>query len=363
MCNIKVDDINVVSSHASFWRQVLYAWCLYNFTMPDTVEQIMGQVIWFNSHIRIADVPFCNYNAWHQNLVYVSDLFSPDGVPRTHNEIISKHGNCITWLEHMQIIAAIPHEWKEKMLQANDAIQPEFSITFAQLTQNHKISNIVYNKFIFYPEVTQKASLKWSTRLNCNIDCNKLNKMFKNIVTTTIATKYRDFQYRLMHNLIVNNRQLFLWKLLDNDKCTFCKIEMEHTMHLFLQCMHVKKIWEHLENFISVQNPELTPVLDWSSENIIFNLVHPKSGHVVNFLVLITKQYIYRCRCLLITLEFSNLKKEIEAVRRIEYYIAKDKAKLQNHYSKWSQLYPELILSYEENTVQQQYIDMYLELI
>lgn len=198
--------------------------------------------------------------------------------------------------------------------------------------------------------------------MNTEIQEKQLYCHFANIVKPTISTKLRDFQYRLLQGLIVTNRQLFLWKKLDKDRCTFCNQSMEYTMHLFVYCPLVKIIWENLQNYIQeCASEEIANILEWSEKNIMFNLVHPKASHVINLLVLMTKQYIYRCRCFVRIPQIEELLIEIDTIQKVEYAIAQKKAKLHLHVEKWSGLFRELEISEEAQALQQQFIEMYIE--
>lgn len=355
-CNLSHNDIDLIGIPHSFWKQVLYAWCMYNFSDPLESDMIAGQIIWLNSFIRIANKPIINIKAWKNSIVTITDLLNSYGILASYQEITIKFGNVLSWYEHIQILAAIPHSWKEAILNADPA-SPNVFMHFDRISSCNKISNIVYDKLIESPLASQKASHKWSNRLHINISVKEMNKMFANILKPTICTKFRDFQYRLMHNAIVTNRQLYLWKISATDLCSFCHAEMEHTLHLFIQCEQTSQIWEDIKNYIQTNsNQDITSILDWSDKNIIFNMVHPKPAHVINFIVLITKQYIYRARCMLLQLNSTQLLREIEAIEKTERYIAKDKTKLRKHHEKWSQLYSDIqILDEQEN-----YIEMYI---
>ena len=55
----------------------------------------------------------------------------------------------------------------------------------------------------------------------------------KDIFTDIIKT--HGFQYKLMHNILVNNYWPEKWKL-ENIKCTFCETGIENILQLFWEC-------------------------------------------------------------------------------------------------------------------------------
>lgn len=232
---------------------------------------------------------------------------------------------------------------------------------FERLSNETKISKIVYEKLISESCSIDKVRQKWQNRLAVVIDEKEFSNLFKAITKVTINTKLRDFQYRFLHNNIVTNFHLKIWKIRQDDMCTFCNSVREYTVHLFVECRYSKQIWNEIKDYIAQNiDTETLNLLEWSVKTICFNLVHPKPASVVNMLVLITKQFIYRNRCASQLPNSNALIAEIEQIYKIEYNIAKENGKLVKHYQKWSQLYKNLEMSEHENQIQQMYINQYI---
>lgn len=347
--NLHSKDVNTISPGNSFWHQVLYAWCEFNFTIPQETSDILGQIIWCNSNIRINDKPVCNIVAWRAGLVYVSDLVAVQGIFYTYPQIVAKYGDCISWYQHVQILSAMPLLWKQGILSTNTLVANKLN-NYDKIAGTTKITNMVYNKLIDNNDrsfiETQRD--KWQTRLQCELCATEFRRAFRDILAPTIYTKLRDFQYHLLMNNIVTNFNLFVWKKVESDRCTFCKAEREHLTHLFWSCNLVSQLWTQIQAYIFDNNSDLDSTLEWNARNIFFNSVHPKPGHVVNLLILIVKQYIYRSRCSNSQLSFQHLLNEITTTKNIEYQIAKEKGKLVKHYRKWSQIYLDMVMSENE---------------
>lgn len=161
----------------------------------------------------------------------------------------------------------------------------------------------------------------------------------KNIYKVTIATKYRDFQYRLITGSLITNRKLYLWKINNDELCTFCKIQVENEIHLLCQCKHTKRIWNGIKLYIQQNDKHgVYTILSWNDFNIIFNVVHPKASNAINFVVTIVKQYLYRCRCFEQLPILDIILQEIETVYNVELSIAQYKCKISHHIAKWSSL-------------------------
>ena len=68
--------------------------------------------------------------------------------------------------------------------------------------------------------------------------------------------------------------------------------------------------------------------------NIISNAI-AKRGHVANAICLITKQFLYRQRCLKNALNPFDLRHYVKGIQSMEKYIAIKNNKLSLHQSKW----------------------------
>lgn len=359
-CNLHWDDVPQAIPNKSFWRQVLYAWCRFNYQDTLSFEEIHCSIIWYNSLIKIDDCVLMLHGAWRAGLRTVGQLFNVDGSCKTFLEITTRFGKIMSWFQYTQLISAIPTAWKS--LMRNNAIDLIPCTKYEKLYSTCKITATVYSYLINNPKSILTKKARWENRLQTEIYDDSFIDLFHNINSLTICTKFRDFQFRLLHNAIVTNQKLYMWKIRQDNKCTFCDKDVETTLHLFCECPTVKTLWDDIELYIqSCANANAINVLEWNNENIMFNTVHPKPSHVINFVILITKQYIYRQRCTGGQLYTPLLIREIDNIQNTEFYIAKNKGKLKKHFIKWSQLHKNLIQTSDEITNEMDYIQLYLQ--
>ena len=83
------------------------------------------------------------------------------------------------------------------------------------------------------PPTAQKKFLEKFPQLQ--IDWSKIYSL---PFIVTIETKIREFQYKILNNIVFTNEKMFRLKMIDSPLCTFCKREIESIEHLFflLQC-------------------------------------------------------------------------------------------------------------------------------
>ncbi|CAH3165435.1 unnamed protein product, partial [Porites evermanni] len=66
--------------------------------------------------------------------------------------------------------------------------------------------------------------VKWRKRFpDVQFDWNSIHSLsFK----VSLETKIREFQYKVLNNIVFTNEKLFKIKMTDSPQCTFCKNEI-----------------------------------------------------------------------------------------------------------------------------------------
>ena len=140
------------------------------------------------------------------------------------------------------------------------------------LTRQHKIISRICLK---YPSLTRK----------------KICFLIRN---TTLDTKGHMFQYKVLHNILYANKMLFKFGKVTSPRCSFCKLHNETIMHLFYDCLIVKKLWNQLKSILSnnLNFPISTP------QSAIFGFwdLDTNEHLILNHLLLIFKMYIYNAK-------------------------------------------------------------------
>ena len=81
----------------------------------------------------------------------------------------------------------------------------------------------------------------------------------------------------------------------DSSNCTVCDSEEETIYHLFWECRNVKDLLHRIENIFVENN---VPI-HFSDRTFLFGVLdRKKASKPYNNIIMSTKCYIYRCRCL-----------------------------------------------------------------
>ena len=141
-CNLSKNDAEANFKQAGYWKHVLQAWCTLNFQIPQSKENIMDQIIWYNSNIRMdqkilkpnsaIDMHLCVKDFWANTRFKTFQEFQRDN-PQTK----------ITWLSYHSIVESIPKYWKYVI--ANDPdVNDDYIDYYLEIEKRGKCSQYVY---------------------------------------------------------------------------------------------------------------------------------------------------------------------------------------------------------------------------
>lgn len=184
----------------SIFRDMCYYWAQFKFSKPTSVNEILQQMLWYNSHILIQNKWYFNSQMNAAGASKVIDLFDLDtGKFMSYNEFNYMYPNVIDFVSYYALVQAIPAQWKN-CLRINAASGQEDNVSWAQkfLSTKIKPSRFVYNYVRDYTPVSNDTVLmKWNNELNTNINNDNFCKLFIRLRSVTKSTKLRYFQYRL----------------------------------------------------------------------------------------------------------------------------------------------------------------------
>ena len=322
-CNLKAADVCfVTNSTNTFWTDVLKSWCQYHFcTEHECLDN--DQIIWANSYIRVQNKPVIWPEILRKGLLSVSQLCDETGF-LPHQVVQETYG--LSCLQYNQLKTSIP-KWIRTRAQTQS---PRTDHKFAWFMSSSNTTQFIYNELLTPDANIGKQEEKWKTHIH---SFNIKEEVLRLKQTTTVA-KHRSFQYRLLLRAVITNIHLKRWKIANSDQCSFCSRGLEDYEHLFLMCEYVAPLWSTVQ---AVAAKELDDTVVINFENVICNTISEEAGiRASNYLCLITKQYIYRQRCLHNKLCSEELTRLFYQAKNIEKYYAMKDSKMIQFRKKWS---------------------------
>ena len=293
-------------------------------------EEIIKQILWVNSHIRIQNKPVFYEAAFDRGLLKIGQLIDLGG-NWLSSAIIAKMFN-MSVMEANSLIAAIPKQWKKILkTQKNNTSNPHL-ILYDEIKEKPRIVKWAYSKLNRNNSNMYKMFQKWTKNNECILDFELYTKAILAIRQISNFSKFRSFQYRLLSKALIFKNQLFRWGLTPDNKCTNCNKEKENLIHFYWSCPYAEKMWKWLSNYC-VEKYAITPNI--KVETIMTNIVHPKIQHPVNFICLLIKCQMYSYKCMNKELKTNHIEDYLEQCKRYELYNAQLKGKIKTHYKKW----------------------------
>ena len=161
---------------------------------------------------------------------------------------------------------------------------------------------------------------------------------------TTLDTKLREFQYKLLNLIVFTNKKLYQFKMVESPLRVFCNEVEESLEHLLYFCKSSTFFWKELLSWLA---DEANILLYVSYLDILFGKFHlNKDFLLVNHIILLAKYFIYKCKFFKASPSITVFKAKLKATYKLELYIAKKNGILNNHYKKWDHLLSWLLVWY-----------------
>ena len=177
-----------------------------------------------------------------------------------------------------------------------------------------KVCKMTYWTFVNMHKSKRKNIEKWILGLNQNIEVNSFKTFYTIPFISTIESKLRSFQYKILQRILPTNKFLKLCNIRNNDCYSFCQKEIETIEHPF-GCHFVKAFWNQIAY-------SLSPCINLSSvinaKCILLGVTSGDNMHLINHLLIIVKRYIYIIKFVPSKLNISAVHNSIREVYDIE---------------------------------------------
>ena len=268
-CNYSVSTFDAIDEKKipTFYKEILYAWEMirthttvqevqtHNFDSNDALNQI---IVWHNK-----DVLFDNrslfFKEWYSSgIVYLGDLVRRGGFQSIENirsKIRFEKSKSTVLFDYARLRTAIPLVWIKKIKYDNIPCltRDHRELSIPSICVANKLKNVDdLNSKSFYKLLpsrnlfTNTCCLYWENKLNIEIDWTGV---FKCNLVQIKENKLREFNLKLLYNLLPTRSNLFKWGLSSEDLCPNCKVK-EDIIHAFTECDLNKSFFRYLENIL-----------------------------------------------------------------------------------------------------------------
>ena len=104
----------------------------------------------------------------------------------------------------------------------------------------------------------------------------------------------RSFQYKILHNILLLNKKLYLSGITKIPLCSYCNTNDETPIHLFCKCNSTKSLWLQLNRHFHSD----LKFLKLTTQTAIVGIFNDSASniHLIDHILLLFKLYIYKSR-------------------------------------------------------------------
>ena len=192
----------------------------------------------------------------------------------------------INFVDFYSLMHSIPRPWKTEILQQKNKIIGQVTQTcLEEILNMKKVCKETYWKIMDTIKPRRNFLKKWSEYFRTQITEKEMSEYFTLNFLCTNENKMRSFQYKILQHSLTTNKFLNICKI-GEDKCYFCKTEVETLEHLFWDCSKIKKFWasivELLEPYIKLHD-----VID--NKSVLLGTKYGQNNILVNHIINITR--------------------------------------------------------------------------
>jgi len=334
---VNFDKSKIPTSLPQFYKNMLSTWALISVlhVKEDDPYTVLRQPLWNNRHILI-DISYF-WRFIKKGILYVADLWSiTQGFSwQVVLDFGLNNGDFLCWAS---IIHALPNEWKGILKQHNNInleLVP-FDKVFLNGTSYNPVkvkSRDLYDMLLVNKakQPTAQADISRKAMVN-DIEWESV---YARIYKITIETYLRCFQYKILNNCLYLNKKLYIFKLVDSPRCSYCLNDMETVQHLFVECLYSQNYYLEIRNWLNCWNIKLPSL---NCPNIILGIDEGKDVNLVNFIICIYKLTLYKTRPRGTPPNLDDFIYKLKGYKQIEWMIALKNKKVTSHLRKWEKL-------------------------
>ena len=257
-------------------------------------EYIGEGIIWNNKHILIGGQSIFLRDWYEKGVIFISDLCDHHGAWLSYDAFCKKYNIRTNYLRHLGIVSAAKNAVKKLNIDLAASENFDFTSTFFRMLSGRQIdiakakSKDFYNEFVELKLESPVSCGRWFTEYNLP------EEVFYNSLVlakrSTQEPKLVSLQFKIIHDIVNCNKNLFKWKISNSEICEFCKSgEKDTIVHALGKCALTRKF---LNDVFELIDPQKLFVQNIDIENFIFG-VHDSA---LNLMLLLMKKAIISSR-------------------------------------------------------------------
>ena len=291
-------DVKYIDGLPLFYKDILTFFSeLKNLYSYDGTQDL---VLFNNKEILVGRRPVFIKEWFDSNILSIRDLLNSNGQLLSFQEFNNKYDCNTNFLQFYQVTSAIPkyliikarntEPLENELYTRNNFLFQLDDSTQLQL-DNAKTRDfyVLLNRKIH--TVRQTGPMNWNSKTNLNE--NAWKKIFTSLKSICKETKLKEFQFKLIHRIVVTKKELHRCGIKTDDECLYCG-EKDSIDHTFLNCRFVKTFVNNvIDWFNAANNSQFAPTIEEKLFGIISGPYEKGLLRKFNYTILFMKYYIY----------------------------------------------------------------------
>jgi len=196
------------------------------------------------------------------------------------------------------VLDSVPPKWRAELKTNNEVfrfLNPLDQPITLRLNENTvpllKItSKQLYWTFVTYQVMPPTAQFFYQNKFQKEIPWSKVYTL---PAKCCLDTKTREFQYKVLHNIVFTRALLHKIGKSDTPLCSFCKTHDENLDHLLFKCNIIQNFWKNVINWLTSFD-----IKEWdlNEMSVILGIIDPNDDYIlINHIILLAKYFIYKC--------------------------------------------------------------------
>ena len=296
-CNYNPKHLNTLPS---FYQSILmYFNELRNLYVFDQAQDL---ILFNNKEKLIEGKPLFLRDWFNKGILSIQDLLDDAGNILSYQEFNNKYSCKSNFLQYYQVISAIPKDLLNKA-KLSDPIKKELYSTEDFTIQLNESTQLVLNKAKtsdFYKLLNVKTHTaehtgprRWNENLSMHMNEDSWRKAFISLKNLCKETKLREFQFKLIHRIIVTKKELCRFGIKPDDDCLYCG-EKDSVDHSFKDCRFVISFeTEVIKWFNARNNSKFNPTIEEKLFGLDKSSYNKELVKKFNYTMLSMRYYIY----------------------------------------------------------------------
>ena len=309
-----------------FYTECLKEWEIYQQKQISASSHILDQIIWNNKFIKIGGRSLYRCALVNKGIVRIKDILDTESKLHKWNVLKDRHITQAEYFILMSIYDALPLGWKMLLKEGRERNRQTAKFTFPSSSKT------------LYWDIISKYEIEPTAKRRYEELYPMLELPWQEIYIlprkTTLESKAREFQYKLLNRIIYTNKILHKIGKTVTPLCSFCSRSEESLEHLFIYCEFANSFWLSVTNWLEGYGMSVNVL---SAADITFG-IYEKNLQLINHIILLGKQNIYLCRSLSLKPSLTLLIEKVKYTYKLESWIAESNNSLDIHNNKWKSL-------------------------